>query len=89
LHNYAIAYIGLKFYFKDYLDLSIVANVGDLLMLKDYYLQKNNVLDLELKGISGISEPIYGPYLIKVHKRGMILSEGFKKNLMLMEKRIM
>jgi len=130
--NYPIVHIGLKSYFNDHIDISIVANVGDFLMLKGTLLTKEIdvlVLDLELKGISGISEiksilkdfpktkiiifsglsePIYGPNIIKVgvsgfvnknekletlaisilkvHQGGMILSEEFKKNLVLIEK---
>ncbi|MDI1304100.1 MAG: response regulator transcription factor [bacterium] len=57
--NYPIVHIGLKSYFEDYVDISIVANVCDFLMLENTLLTKEIdvlVLDLELKGISGISE---------------------------------
>lgn len=57
--NYPIVHIALKSYFKDHVDISIVANVSNFLMLKDTLLTKEIdvlVLDIELKGFTGISE---------------------------------
>jgi DNA-binding NarL/FixJ family response regulator len=50
---------GVKSYFKDHDDISIVANVGNFLMVRDVLLTKEVdvlILDLELEGLSSIFE---------------------------------
>ena len=52
-------HFGVKSYFKDNADISIVANVGNFLMVRDILLTKEIdvlVLDLELEGLSSIFE---------------------------------
>ena len=49
--NYPVVHFGVKSYFKDHAEISIVANVGSFLMIRDILLTKEVdvlVLDLEL-----------------------------------------
>ena len=57
--NHPVVHYGVKSYFKDHDDISIVANVGNFLMVRDVLLTKEVdvlVLDLELEGLSSIFE---------------------------------
>lgn len=57
--NYPVVHFGVKSYFKDNADISIVANVGNFLMVRDILLTKEIdvlILDLELEGLSSIFE---------------------------------
>lgn len=57
--NYPVVHFGVKSYFKDHADISIVANVGNFLMIKDILLTKEIdvlILDLELDGLASIFE---------------------------------
>ena len=57
--NYPVVHFGVKSYFKDNADISIVANVGNFLMVRDILLTKEIdvlVLDLELEGLASIFE---------------------------------
>jgi len=57
--NYPVVHFGVKSYFKDHAEISIVANVGNFLMVRDILLTKDIdvlVLDLELEGLSSIFE---------------------------------
>lgn len=55
--NYPVVHFGIKSYFKDHKDISIVANIGNFSMLNDILLEKEIdvlLLDLELEGLSSI-----------------------------------
>jgi len=57
--NHPVVHFGVKSYFKDHSEISIVANVGNFLMVKDILLTKEIdvlILDLELEGLSSIFE---------------------------------
>ncbi|CAM3977214.1 MULTISPECIES: response regulator transcription factor [Flavobacterium] len=57
--NYPVVHFGVKSYFKDNADISIAANVGNFLMVRDILQTKDIdvlVLDLELEGLSSIFE---------------------------------
>lgn len=57
--NYPVVHFGVKSYFKDHSDISIVANVGNFSMINDILLSKEIdvlLLDLELEGLSSIFE---------------------------------
>jgi DNA-binding NarL/FixJ family response regulator len=57
--NFPVVHFGVKSYFKDNADISIVANVGNFLMVRDILQTKDIdvlVLDLELEGLSSIFE---------------------------------
>lgn len=57
--NFPVTHFGVKSYFKDHDDISIVANVGNLMMVRDMLLTKDIdvlVLDLELEGLASIFE---------------------------------
>ncbi len=57
--NYPVVHFGVKSYFKDNADISIIANVGNFLMVRDILQSKDVdvlVLDLELEGLSSIFE---------------------------------
>lgn len=57
--NYPVVHFGVKSYFKDHSDISIVANVGNFSMVKDLLLTKDIdvlILDLELEGLASIFE---------------------------------
>lgn len=57
--NHPVVHFGVKSYFKDHDDISIVANVGNFIMVRDILLTKEIdvlVLDLELEGLSSIFE---------------------------------
>ena len=57
--NYPVVHYGVKSYFKDHAEISIVANVGNFLMVRDILQTKDIdvlVLDLELEGLSSIFE---------------------------------
>ncbi|CAH0336879.1 LuxR family two component transcriptional regulator [Flavobacterium tiangeerense] len=57
--NYPVVHFGVKSYFKDNADISIVANVGNFLMVRDILQTKDIdvlVLDLDLEGLSSIFE---------------------------------
>jgi two-component system, NarL family, response regulator, fimbrial Z protein, FimZ len=57
--NYPVVHFGVKSYFKDNSDISIVANVGNFLMVKDILLTKEIdvlLLDLELEGLASLFE---------------------------------
>lgn len=57
--NHPVVHFGVKSYFKDHDDISIVANVGNFMMVRDILLTKEIdvlVLDLELDGLSSIFE---------------------------------
>ncbi len=55
--NYPVVHFGVKAYFKDHVDISIVSNVGNFSMIDDALKNKKIdilVLDLELEGLSSI-----------------------------------
>ena len=55
--NYPVVHFGIKSYFKDHKDISIVANIGNFSMLNDILLEKEIdvlLLDLELEGLYSI-----------------------------------
>ena len=57
--NNPVTHFGVKSYFKDHADISIVANVGNFLMVRDILLTKDIdvlILDLDLEGLSSIFE---------------------------------
>jgi DNA-binding NarL/FixJ family response regulator len=57
--NNPVVHFGVKSYFKDHSDISIVANVGNFMMVRDILLTKEIdvlLLDLELEGLSSIFE---------------------------------
>jgi len=57
--NHPVVHFGVKSYFKDHDDISIVANVGNFTMVRDMLLTKELdvlILDLELEGLSSIFE---------------------------------
>ncbi len=57
--NYPVVHFGVKSYFKDHTDISIVANVGNFSMVKDILYSKEIdilILDLDLDGLSSIYE---------------------------------
>ena len=57
--NYPVVHFGVKSYFRDHSDISIVANVGNFSMVKDVLYNKEIdvlVLDLDLDGLSSIYE---------------------------------
>ena len=57
--NHPVVHFGVKSYFKDHDDISIVANVGNFMMVRDILLTKEIdvlILDLELEGLSSIFE---------------------------------
>jgi DNA-binding NarL/FixJ family response regulator len=57
--NHPVVHYGVKSYFKDHDAISIVANVGNFLMVRDILLNKEIdvlILDLELEGLSSIFE---------------------------------
>ncbi len=57
--NHPVVHFGVKSYFKDHEVISIVANVGNFLMVKELRLNKEIdvlVLDLELEGLASIFE---------------------------------
>jgi DNA-binding NarL/FixJ family response regulator len=58
-NNHPVVHFGVKSYFKDHDSISIVANVGNFLMVRDILLTKEIdvlILDLELEGLSSIFE---------------------------------
>ncbi|RTY90900.1 response regulator transcription factor [Flavobacterium sp. GT3R68] len=55
--NYPVVHFGVKSYFKDHADISIVSNVGNLSMIDEVLKTKKIdviVIDLELEGLSSI-----------------------------------
>ena len=57
--NHPVVHFGVKSYFKDHDDISIVANVGNFMMVRDILLTKEIdvlIIDLELEGLSSIFE---------------------------------
>ena len=57
--NYPVVHFGVKSYFKDNAEISIVANVGNFLMVRDILQIKEIdvlILVLELEGLSSIFE---------------------------------
>jgi two-component system response regulator FimZ (fimbrial Z protein) len=57
--NHPVVHFGVKSYFKDHDEISIIANVGNFIMVRDMLLTKEIdvlVLDLELEGLSSIFE---------------------------------
>lgn len=57
--NFPVVHFGVKSYFKDNADISIAANVGNFMMVRDVLQTKEIdvlVLDLELEGLSSIFE---------------------------------
>jgi DNA-binding NarL/FixJ family response regulator len=57
--NYPVVHFGIKSYFKDHSDISIVANIGNFSMLNEILQTKEIdilLLDLELEGLTGILE---------------------------------
>mgnify|MGYP003451942823 FL=1 len=55
--NYPVVHFGVKSYFKDNADISIVANVGNFAMVQDILQTKDIdvlVVDLDLEGLSSI-----------------------------------
>ncbi len=57
--NYPVTHFGVKSYFKEHKDISIIANVGNLLMVKDVLFTKEIdvlILDLDLDGLASIYE---------------------------------
>jgi two-component system, NarL family, response regulator, fimbrial Z protein, FimZ len=58
-NNHPVVHFGVKSYFKDHDEISVVANVGNFLMVRDILLTKEIdvlILDLELEGLSSIFE---------------------------------
>jgi len=57
--NFPVVHYGIKFFFKDHSDISIVANIGNFSMLKEILQSKEIdvlLLDLELEGLKSIFE---------------------------------
>ena len=57
--NHPVVHFGVKSYFKDHEEISIIANVGNFIMVRDILLTKDVdvlILDLELEGLSSIFE---------------------------------
>jgi DNA-binding NarL/FixJ family response regulator len=57
--NYPVVHFGIKSYFKDHAEISLVANVGNFSMVPDILQSKEIdvlILDLELDGLSSIFE---------------------------------
>jgi DNA-binding NarL/FixJ family response regulator len=57
--NYPVVHFGIKSYFKDHAEISLVANVGSFSMVPDILQTKEIdvlILDLELDGLSSIFE---------------------------------
>ncbi|WP_296684449.1 response regulator transcription factor [Flavobacterium sp.] len=57
--NYPVVHFGVKSYFKDHSDISIVANIGNFSMLNEILQTKEIdvlLLDLELEGLTSIFE---------------------------------
>ena len=57
--NYPVVHFGVKSYFKENADISIVANVGNFAMVQDILQTKDIdvlVVDLDLEGLSSIFE---------------------------------
>jgi two-component system response regulator FimZ (fimbrial Z protein) len=57
--NHPVVHFGVKSFFKDHDEISIIANVGNFLMVRDMLLTKEVdvlILDLELEGLSSIFE---------------------------------
>lgn len=57
--NHPVVHFGVKSFFKDNDEISIIANVGNFLMVRDMLLTKEVdvlILDLELEGLSSIFE---------------------------------
>jgi len=57
--NFPVVHFGVKSYFKDHSDVSIVANIGNFSMLNEILLTKDIdvlLLDLELEGLTSIFE---------------------------------
>jgi len=57
--NHPVVHYGVKSYFKDHDTISIIANIGNFLMVKDLLHIKEVdvlILDLELEGLSSIFE---------------------------------
>lgn len=57
--SHPVVHFGVKSYFKDHDNISIVANVGSFLMIRDILLTKEVdilILDLEMEGLSSIFE---------------------------------
>jgi two-component system response regulator FimZ (fimbrial Z protein) len=57
--NYPMVHIGVESYFKDHVDISLVANAVDFLIVRNILLSRKIhvlILDLELYGFSGILE---------------------------------
>jgi two-component system, NarL family, response regulator, fimbrial Z protein, FimZ len=57
--NYPVVHFGVKSYFKDHSDISIVANVGNFSMVKDVLATKEIdvlIVDLDLDGLASIYE---------------------------------
>ena len=55
--NYPVVHFGVKSYFKDNAEISLVANVGNFLMVRDILQTKEIdvlILDLELEGLASI-----------------------------------
>ena len=57
--NFPVGHFGVKSYFKDHLDISIVANIGNFSMLNEILQTKQIdvlLLDLQLEGLTSIFE---------------------------------
>ncbi|PWA06505.1 response regulator transcription factor [Flavobacterium psychrotolerans] len=57
--NYPVVHFGVKSYFKDHTNISIVANVGNFSMVKDVLNTKDIdvlIIDLDLEGLSSLFE---------------------------------
>ena len=55
--NYPVVHFGVKAYFREHADISIVSNVGNFSMIEDVLKTKKIdilLLDLELDGLSSI-----------------------------------
>ena len=55
--NYPVVHFGVKSYFKDHAEISIVSNVGNFSMIDEVFKNKKIdvlILDLELEGLSSI-----------------------------------
>ena len=80
--NYPVVHFGIKSYFKDHIEISLVANVGNFSMVKDVLVTKDVdilVMDLDLDGLSSIYEL---KAIIKNHpKTKIIIFSGFSEQI--------
>jgi DNA-binding NarL/FixJ family response regulator len=71
----------VKSYFKDHAEISLVANVGNFLMIRDILQTKDIdvlILDLELEGLSSIFEV---KSILKTFQRQNIIFSGLSEQI--------